>query len=43
MDEWVPMREQYCVQRVVGDWLKVPQEVVRTKTNPMSEVLGKEE
>jgi hypothetical protein len=37
MNDWLPMKEQYCAQRVVGDWFKVPEGVIRTKTNPMGE------
>jgi hypothetical protein len=42
LDEWVPMREQFCGQRVVGGWVdlgKVGEGVVRTKMGPGSEVV----
>jgi hypothetical protein len=40
MNDWVPMREQYCAQRVVGQWLALPEDVLRTKMSPFGERVG---
>jgi hypothetical protein len=39
VDDWVPQREQFCLQRLTGEWLVMPKGVARTTTNPMSEVM----
>ena len=41
--DWSPMREQFAGCNVLEKLLKLPKELVRTRTGPLSEVIGRGE